>query len=238
MVVDNGGEPIVAESAKTRLLAELALRTPVPGRRRIVLRFATAPIRILGEDHVSGVEVTRTRLISRDGRTEAVPTGETEVIEAGMVLRSVGYRATAIAGLPFDERTSTVPHENGRVRPGTYVAGWIKRGPSGFIGTNKACSEETVTAFLDDLESGRLQAPTRTSADLDVALAGVEVVDLEGWRALDRAEVARGAAVGRPRVKLLDPDEIVRIATLEGPARRRGRVRRTSGPRRVLRLTV
>jgi len=234
LVIDNGGEPILAESAKTRLLAEIALRTPVPGRRRIVLRFGTAPLRILGDDHVSGIELTRTRLVTRDGRTEAVPTGETEVLEAGMVLRSIGYQATAVDGLPFDESTHTVPHENGRVRPGTYVAGWIKRGPNGFIGTNKACSEETVASFLDDLEAGRLQRPTRTSADLAVALAGVEVVDLDGWRALDRAELALGAAIGRPRVKVLDLDEMVRIAT--GGAT--GRVRRTKSGRRRLGLLV
>lgn len=219
VVVDTGGEPIVADSAKTRLLAELARRTPVPGGRRIVLRFATAPVRVLGEDHVTGLEVTRTALVTRDGRTEAVATGETEIIETGMVLRSVGYRAVPIPGLPFDDATHTVPHTAGRVRPGTYVAGWVKRGPNGFIGTNKSCAEETVASLLDDLEAGRLDRPARSVEDLERALGGTEVIDLDGWRALDRAEVALGAAIGRPRVKVLDRDEMVRIAT----ATRRGR---------------
>lgn len=220
VVVDTGGVPIIADSAKTRLLAELALRTPVAGRRRIVLRFATAPLRVLGDDHVTGLEVTRTALVARGGRTEAVPTGETEVIETGMVLRSVGYRAVPVPGLPFDEATHTVPHEAGRVRPGTYVAGWVKRGPNGFIGTNKACAEETVASFLDDLEDGRLPRPTRSAADLDRTLAATEVVDLEGWRAVNRAEVALGAAVGRPRVKLVDRDAMVRIAAADRRGRR------------------
>jgi len=229
VVIDNGGEPIVADSAKTRLLAELALRTPVPGRRRIVLRFGTAPIRIIGDEHVTGLEVTRTRLVPGEGRVEVVATGEIDVLACGMVLRAVGYRAVPVAGLPFDEANHTVPHEAGRVRPGTYVAGWIKRGPTGFIGTNKACAEETVASFLDDLEAGILDRPTRGASELAVALAGTEVVDLAGWHAIDRAELALGAAIGRPRVKLLDLDVMVRIATADRRGRRGDRALRVLG---------
>lgn len=238
IVIDNGGETIVAESAATRLLAELARRTPVPGRRRIVLRFGTAPVRVVGDGQVSGLEVTRTRLVTRDGRTEAVPTGQTEVIETGMVLRSVGYRAQPVAGLPFDERTCTVPNERGRVRPGTYVAGWIKRGPSGFIGTNKSCAEETVASFLDDLDAGLIERPARTAGELSTALAGVEVIDRAGWHALEQAETARGAAIGRPRVKFLDVDEMIRVAFAGSGAQPGGRGRRTRTGRRVLGLPV
>ncbi len=229
VVIDNGGEPIVADSAKTRLLAELALRTPVPGLRRIVLRFGTAPVRVRGDEHVTGLEVTRTRLVPGDGRTEVVATGETEVLECGMVLRAVGYRAVPVAGLPFDDVTHTVPHEEGRVRPGTYVAGWIKRGPTGFIGTNKACAEETVASFFVDLEAGILDRPSRDASELAVALAGVEVVDLAGWHAIDRAELALGAAIGRPRVKLLDLDAMVRLATADRRGRRGERALRVLG---------
>ncbi len=213
VVVDTGGEPIVADSAKTRLLAELAGRTPTPGRRRIVLRFCTAPVRILGTDHVEGIEVTRTRLVEIDGRLEAQACGEPEVVPAGMVLRSVGYRGTEVPGLPFDDVTGTVPNTAGRVRPGTYVAGWIKRGPNGFIGTNKSCSEETVSSLLDDLDAGALTAQgTRADLDAWIAAAVPDVVDRTGWQAIDADERRRGAAIGRRRVKLLEVDEMVRVA--------------------------
>lgn len=220
VIVDNGGAPIVVDSPKTALLAELAARTPTPGKRRIVLRFHTAPIRILGQDHVEAIEVTRTHLVESDGVLQAVPTGQTEVIETSMVLRSVGYRGTAIPGLPFDEATATVPNERGRVSAGTYVAGWIKRGPNGFIGTNKSCSEETVAALLDDLDADRLTAPEGSADDLDRWLATQEVVDLAGWRAIDAEELRRGKASGRGRVKILETPEMVEIAQRAAPAQR------------------
>jgi ferredoxin--NADP+ reductase len=131
--------PIEVTSDKTALLAELAARPTSPGRPRIVLRFQTSPVRILGTDRVTGLEVS----------------GD-EVIETFIVLRAIGYRGRPVAGLPFDEVTDTVPNDRGRVSPGVYVAGWIKRGPSGFIGTNKTCAEETVEQIFDDLDAGLL----------------------------------------------------------------------------------
>ncbi|MCZ4499742.1 MAG: 4Fe-4S ferredoxin, partial [Marmoricola sp.] len=226
VIIDNAGEEIVADSAKTELLAQLAARIPTPGRRRIVLRFRTAPLRILGRGQVAAIEVGRTELREVDGRVQAVLTDEIDVIQTSMVLRSVGYRGTPIPGLPFDERTSTVPHEAGRVRPGTYVAGWIKRGPSGFIGTNKSCSEQTVASLLDDVDAGLLPRPSGTRTELDAWLtAGRDIVDLAGWRAIDAEELRLGSVSGRGRVKLLDVEEMVRVA---GTARRPGR----SGARR------
>ncbi|MCW2784176.1 MAG: 4Fe-4S ferredoxin [Marmoricola sp.] len=237
VIVDAGGEPIVADTAKTRLLAELAARTPDPERRRIVLRFNTAPVRILGDEHVTGIEVTRTRVVEVDGRQVAEATGETELLQAGMVLRSVGYRGTAIPGLPFDETTSTVPHDAGRVTPGTYVAGWIKRGPSGFIGTNKSCSEETVASLLDDLEAGLL--PTATGAtDAWMAETCPDAIDLPGWRAIEAEERRRGAAIGRTRVKLLDVGEMIRVARAGSAPGLGGRVGGSDRERRVLGLRV
>ncbi|NLU69824.1 FAD-dependent oxidoreductase [Streptomyces sp. HNM0574] len=206
-------EPDGDASPKTRVLAELAARTPVPGRRRIVLRFLTAPVRVLGEHRVEGLEVTRTALRTEDdGTVRAVPAGDgTEVIEAGLVLRAVGYRARPVPGLPFDEAAGAVPHEGGRVAPGVYVAGWIKRGPTGFIGTNKSCAEETVTALLDDFEAGRLTAPAEDGATAArTALRGS--VGLGGWQAIDRAERAAGAREGRPRVKLTDREALLAAA--------------------------
>ncbi|MET8578787.1 FAD-dependent oxidoreductase [Streptomyces sp. NPDC005012] len=193
---------------KTRLLAELAARTPVGGRRRIVLRFLAAPVRIVGEGAVRALEYTPTTLhTDDDGTVRARPTGEIRTLETGLVLRSVGYRARPVPGLPFDEATATVPHEAGRVEPGVYVAGWIKRGPTGFIGTNKTCAQETVASLLDDFAAGRLTPPVAGGT------AAPDALGLEAWRAIDRAERAAGAAQGRPRVKFTDAESLRRAAT-------------------------
>lgn len=124
--------------------------TPAGTERRIVLRFASAPVEVRGEGQTSALRVT-----------EAA--GERD-IPAGLVLRAIGYRGTPQAGLPFDETTGTVPHERGRVagRPGTYVVGWIKRGPSGGIGANRTCAAETVGTLLADAVAGALPAPSGT----------------------------------------------------------------------------
>lgn len=225
VVVETGGAALDPSTPKGRLLAELAAR-PVHGdRRRITLRFCAAPLRILGTGAVTGLQIERTRLTTVDGRTVAVGTGETEILDARMVLRSVGYRGTALAGLPFDDATGTVPNEAGRVRPGVYVAGWIKRGANGFIGTNKSCSEESVASFLDDLAAGVLDEPAgdRAAVDRWLAEAAPAQVGLVGWRALDAEERRRGAVQGRPRVKFLDSDEMLRVAadTPEGRRRRK-----------------
>ncbi|MGA4943343.1 FAD-dependent oxidoreductase [Streptomyces cinereoruber] len=210
VLVEGWPEDLPADATpKTAVLAELVARTPVPGRRRIVLRFLTGPARIEGDDRVTGLTVVRTELRrADDGTVRAVPTDETETIETSLVLRAVGYRAEPVPDLPFDAETGTVPHERGRVEPGVYVTGWIKRGPTGFIGTNKSCAQETVTALLDDLETGRLTAP----AGPPVTTARPDAVDLDGWRAIDAAERAEGRAQGRPRVKLLDREDLLAAA--------------------------
>jgi ferredoxin/flavodoxin---NADP+ reductase len=217
-------------SPKTEILAELAARTlarracrgastssasvaPASERRRIVLRFHTAPVRLLGADRVTGIEVGRTEVV--DGR--AVPTGETEEIAAGLVLRAIGYRARPLAGLPFDDERALVPNDGGRVEPGLYVAGWIKRGATGFLGTNKSCSKETVDRLLDDLAAGLLTAPRVAVPPFD------HEVGHQGWLAIDRAERALGDVAGRPRVKLTD-----RVA-LRDAAATRGRERVAAG---------
>lgn len=209
--------PVDVTSDKTRVLAELAARAPVAGRRRIVLRFHAAPVRLLGDEQVDALEVVRTEVV--DGR--AVPTGETEVIPAGLVLRAIGYRARPVPGLPFDEERGLVPNDGGRVEPGLYVGGWIKRGPTGFLGTNKSCSKETVERLLDDLDAGLLTAPTEVVERFD------HEVDDAGWRAIDRAERALGAVAGRPRVKLTDRMALKEAAT--PPPRRRERARAGRG---------
>ncbi|UUZ59194.1 hypothetical protein [Nocardioides sp. B-3] len=129
---------------RSRLLAEIASRPPSsdPTRRRIVLRFAASPVEILGEDgRVTGVRPVRNEVLTGpDGRVHARATGEESTLDAGLVIRSIGHRGQPVPGLPFDSATSTVQHDAGRVEPGLYVVGWIKRGPVGFIGTNKTCA--------------------------------------------------------------------------------------------------
>ncbi|MEV7278888.1 FAD-dependent oxidoreductase [Streptomyces sp. NPDC093111] len=172
-----------------------------PGpERRIVFRFHSAPEEILeGAVRVTGPD----------------PAGSVE-IPAGTVLRAVGYRGMPVAGLPFDEATGTVPHENGRVagRPGTYVVGWIKRGPSGGIGANRTCAAETVGTLLADAVDGILPLPAGGARAFDRLARGRArtVVDARGLAAIERAELARGGAAGRPRVKLGTVPELVAAA--------------------------
>ncbi|MEX2536221.1 MAG: FAD-dependent oxidoreductase [Trueperaceae bacterium] len=196
------------------------VETPEYGKpRKVHLRFCLSPVEILGSERVEALKLERNRLeVREDGSIAAVPTGEFETWPVGLVLRSVGYRGTALPGVPFDERRSVIPNDAGRVlqRPGgeavpsEYVAGWIKRGPSGVIGTNKADAMETVQSLLADTpreidsQSAAPEAVTRL-----LESRGVEVVDYERWCALDRAEVAAGVAQGRPRVKLTDVNEML-----------------------------
>ncbi|HEX5146370.1 MAG TPA: FAD-dependent oxidoreductase, partial [Conexibacter sp.] len=170
VVVDPGDVPAAEPGADAAVLRRLALldrcASAAPGgrARRIVLRFFAAPTEIVGRDRVEGVRVARTRL---DEAQRAVVTERVETIPCRLVLRSVGYRGTPLPGVPFDGRRGTIPNERGRVldapgatqRPGEYVSGWIKRGPSGIIGTNKKDSQETVDALLADRAAGALPAP-------------------------------------------------------------------------------
>ncbi|HEX4680325.1 MAG TPA: FAD-dependent oxidoreductase [Gaiellaceae bacterium] len=189
------------------LLEEYAAREPEGKPRRIVLRFLVSPVAILGEDKVEGVEVVHNELVEEDGRIIARPTGETEVIPAGLVLRSVGYKGVALPDVPFDERSGTIPNDRGRVEGAerTYAAGWIKRGPSGVIGTNKKDAAETVELLLEDARAGKLnRASVDSTQSLEALLdeRGAYYVEYEGWQAIDAAERSMGEPLGRPRVKL------------------------------------
>ncbi len=219
VVVDTGDLPIEEALAggdtTTRLLRELAGREVRPELRTIVLRFLSSPVRVLGEDRVTGVEVGRNRLErGENGVVRAVPTGETEVLETGMLLRAVGYKGLPVADLPYDAATGTVPNERGRVLPGVYVAGWVKRGPNGFIGTNKTDAEETVEQLLDDLDADRIPAPVGDAREITAVVRSRQpgMVDLAGWQAIDREEKRRGAESGRPRMKITDVEEMRGIA--------------------------
>jgi ferredoxin--NADP+ reductase len=185
--------------------------------RRIHLRFLRNPVRFLGEDgRVSAVVVERTR-IDEEGRV--VGTGEEETLDVGLVVRAIGYDAEPIPGLPFDARTGTVPHEGGRVVrdgvpvPGAYVTGWIKRGPTGVIGTNKADAAETVAALLADLPT--LPVPPHPEPEAfrrALASYGMRPVDWTGWLRLDAEEVRRGGRRGAERVKVADLAEMMEAA--------------------------
>jgi ferredoxin/flavodoxin---NADP+ reductase len=196
------------------LLQEYAARAPEGRPRRIVLRFRVSPVAILGEEKVEAVEVVRNELVEEGGRLVARPTGETETIPCGLVLRSVGYKGVALPGVPFDERECVIPNDRGRALgcDRTYVAGWIKRGPSGVIGTNKKDATETVELLLEDARAGSLHAPApRDLADL-LQEKGAEFVDYPGWQAIDAAERAAGEPLNRPRVKVTSWDELIETA--------------------------
>jgi len=205
-----GAEPKDTNSERNlEVLKEYAARAPQGKPRRIVLRFFRSPTAILGADRVTGIELVRNTL---DENERAVPTTETETLECGIVFRSVGYRGVALPGLPFDESRGTIPNEGGRVGERVYAAGWIKRGPSGVIGTNKKDAAETVELLLADLAD----APRLGKRDVDVdALlveSGARPVVYSGWAAIDEAERAAGEPLGRPRVKLCSWDELLEAA--------------------------
>ncbi|MGW4366731.1 FAD-dependent oxidoreductase [Nocardia takedensis] len=179
---------------KLRLLGEVAAR-PFGDRRRIVFRYLSSPTEIHGPDAVTAIEVRRNELVrGDDGHTAAVATGETERVDTGLVLTSVGYRGVPLSGLPFDDHAGVIPNRAGRVLrrpdgavlPGAYVTGWIKRGPTGFIGTNKSCAQETVRGLAEDANSGALAEPIGSAADFDRLVRA------------RRPQVRPGGAVARP----------------------------------------
>lgn len=235
VVVDADPALLSGDDQRSALLRELAERPASidatgATRRRIVLSFAVSPVEVLGEDgRVTGVRVARNRLVEdADGTVRAEATDDTFVLDAGLVVRSVGHRGTPVADLPFDEKTATVPNHEGRVEPGLYVVGWIKRGPVGFIGTNKTDAQETVETILDDLDAG-LPTPTGSAADIAALVAGrhAAAADLASWQRLDAAERERGARSGRPRAKITDVAEQRSVAAPPAAVRRRGLLRRT-----------
>jgi ferredoxin/flavodoxin---NADP+ reductase len=184
------------------VLQEFAAREPEGKPRRVIFRFFESPVAILGDEHVEGIELVRNKL---DADERAVPTDEHETLPCGLVFRSVGYLGVELPGVPFDPRRGTIPNDGGRVEPGVYCAGWIKRGPTGVIGTNKKDATETVQLLLEDAAAGRLEHKSDASAaavDALLAERGVQVVEYDGWMAIDEVERTAGEKGGRPRVKL------------------------------------
>ncbi|MFC7304509.1 FAD-dependent oxidoreductase [Streptomyces monticola] len=215
------GDPSSLPAANRRNVEVLRAWTELPARscaRRMRLRFFLRPVEILAESgRVGAVRFERTL---PDGQGGVRGTGQFEDIEAQLVLRSVGYRGVPLDGLPFDAASGTVPHTAGRVlredavAPGEYVAGWIKRGPTGVIGTNRPCAKETVNSLLDDAPS---LVRDRRDDPLDALRAsGVCPVEWTGWQSIERAETALGASLGRGQVKIPDWDGLLAAARSAG----------------------
>lgn len=191
---------------KLNLLREFAQHPTTEGNKRIVFRFHTSPVEVEGTDHAEGLRTVRN--------------GESELIETGLILRSIGHHGSAPNGLPHDAAKGLVPNDRGRVVDaagntvsGCYVTGWIKRGPRGVIGTNRACAEETVRALLDDYEAGEFERVVAGREELHDLLVerGVESVDWNGWRAIDAAERQHGVEASRPRVKFVAIDDMLAL---------------------------
>lgn len=201
---------------KLEILSTLGDASAPAARPRIRLAYRLTPNRVLGEQRVSGVEFSVTG------------TDEVRRLNTGLVLTSIGYRGKPIGGLPYDEWSAVVPNDGGRVVdpasgtpvPGAYVAGWIKRGPSGFIGTNKSCSFETVQALVADFNAGNLTDPAAKPEALTALVRArqPDAIDAAGWRAIDAAEIARGSGEGRPRNKFTDVAAMLAAAATAEPA--------------------
>ncbi|MEE6176155.1 FAD-dependent oxidoreductase [Mycobacterium sp. 050134] len=203
-----------------KVMREYAGRAPRPGHRRIVLRFLTSPIEITGDGKVERIVLGRNELVTdASGWVSAKDTGEREELPVQLVVRSVGYRGVPTPGLPFDEKTATIPNTDGRVdgRRNEYVVGWIKRGPTGVIGTNKKDSQDTVDTLLADLaraDEGELAAfPPDHRDELAAWLASRQpkLVTAAHWEVIDRHERAAGEPHGRPRVKLPNLTDLLRV---------------------------
>jgi ferredoxin/flavodoxin---NADP+ reductase len=211
----------ITSRRNVEIFTEYSQRTPEGKRKRVVLRFLTSPVEIVGDGKVEGVVVERNELVQADdGSLKARSTGERETIPADLVFRSVGYRGVALAGVPFDDARAVIPNEQGRVLteaggeqvPGQYVVGWIKRGPSGIIGTNKRDAQETVKALLEDVAAGRMldcTQPERESIEALLAERCGDHVTYAHWETIDQAEREAGEPHGRPRVKFCTVAELL-----------------------------
>jgi ferredoxin--NADP+ reductase len=208
---------------KVEILREYARRAPLGKPRTLIVRFLVSPVALHGGEtgEVVGLRVVRNELhATAAGTLQARPTDRFEELPAGLVFRSVGYRGVPIPGVPFHDAWGVILNDKGRVlepdsrepRPGEYVAGWIKRGPTGVIGTNKPDAAETVACMLEDLGRDRVLAPSEPDSGAALALVRQrqpQYVSWPDWQRLDALEVARGRASGRPRVKFTRVEEML-----------------------------
>jgi ferredoxin--NADP+ reductase len=230
LVIDEASaRAIAAEGELTarknvEILSEYSTREPSGKPKQVRLRFLISPVEIRGSARVEEVELVHNELVVDEGGSiRAVPTDRRESVPCGLVLRSIGYRGVALAGVPFDESKGTIPNEEGRILDpeageyvvGEYCVGWIKRGPTGVIGTNKKDGQETAEHVLEDAREGRLLEPIAAAREALEALLAErrpDHVTYEGWQAIDRQESAAGERQGRPRVKLCSREELLAAA--------------------------
>jgi ferredoxin/flavodoxin---NADP+ reductase len=206
-------------SAKNVEIFRSFTASPSGKARRLVYHFLKSPVRLLGEGRLQGLVLERNRLQGAAFQQAARGNGETEELPCGILFRSIGYKGVPMAGVPFDEQSGVIPNRSGRVQdangsvvPQVYCAGWIKRGPTGIIGTNRACSVDTVGSLLADLPN--LDATPRTGADALYPLLetrGVRVLSYPEWLKLDTAEVERGKPKGKPREKFTRIEEMLAV---------------------------
>lgn len=189
--------------------------------RTMWIRFLVSPTALVGDEsgRVKSVEIVHNVLERQPDGSLRPRAGEVEEsIDAGLVFRSVGYRGVPVPDVPFREDWAIIPNEEGRVRPGLYTAGWIKRGPSGVIGTNRPDAQETVRAMLADLEAGKLESaehPAPEQVDALLRERGARWITFPEWQRLDALERERGEALGRPRLKLVSRDELFRQSPVD-----------------------
>lgn len=197
-----------------KVLREYAEMVPEGAQRRVVFKFATSPIEIRGDGRVESIVLGRNELVNEGGRVVAKDTGEREEIPVQLVVRAVGYRGVPLAGLPFDDRAGTIPHTDGLIEGSRneYVVGWIKRGPSGVIGSNKKDSADTIDTLLGGL--GEPGFGEEHAAELMQWLVERQpkVVTDDHWQRIDAHERATGEAQHRPRVKLVSLADMLGIA--------------------------
>ncbi|MEY2535458.1 MAG: ferredoxin/flavodoxin---NADP+ reductase [bacterium] len=230
------GDPTAKRNVQ--MLREYAQREPSGKSHQIELRFLRSPLEVVGDDQdggaVRGLRVVRNEIVRDDatGALRARATGAEEVLQCGLVLRSIGYRGRALPGVPFDERRGLIRNEGGRVQaedgetlPGEYAVGWIKRGPSGVIGTNKKDAADTVAKVLADAEAGALNEPAQPDGEAVETWLRDRVPGLvtwNGWQAIDEHETGLGTPLGRPRVKLVRVPDMIAVAESPVGARSRG----------------
>jgi ferredoxin/flavodoxin---NADP+ reductase len=218
-------EADITTRKNVEIFTEFAQRQPEGKSRRIVLRFLRSPVEIQGDGKVERIVVARNELYrDESGAIRPRDTGERETVDCGIVFRSIGYAGIGLERVPFDERRGVIPNEGGRVvdpetgeqAAGHYAVGWIKRGPSGVIGTNKKDAQETVDNLVQDAAAGRLPTPAGAAdGEAIVQLLSERVPDhvtFVGWQAIDAAEQERGKPLGRPRVKFVRVDQMLDAA--------------------------
>lgn len=217
-----------ADLRKVEIIQELSRRQPTGKSKRLILRFLVSPTELIGDEHgrVKQMKLVHNELYATDaGSMRPRATDRTETLDVGLVFRSIGYRGVPLPGVPFHDSWGVIPNDGGRVidpstkepLTGQYTAGWIKRGPTGVIGTNKPDAAETVENMLTDARSGAVLDATHASADEVAAFVLARqprLVSFADWKRLDEMELNNGKEQGRPRIKFTRIDDM--LAALEG----------------------